>query len=88
MDRWLSDAEDNRCCFCKCVPESISHLYFRCTFVKSIWNRVRNWLNIHRSMTTLQSTVKWIKKDFGGALVHRKSSGFSVCSHSLHHMGL
>lgn len=66
------ESQDTSCIFCKRAPESISHLFFKCTFVNSIWRRIRSWLNVQRSMSTLHSAVKWIKKDFGGAFIHSK----------------
>lgn len=63
-DIWFEQPEDISCVFCKSSKESIAHLFFQCTFVKSIWSQLRNWHNIRRSMTTLLSTVKWIKKEF------------------------
>lgn len=67
-DHWLREVEDNMRVFCKSVPESILHLYFSCTFVKAIWYRIRQWMNIQRSMTTLLSSIKWIKKEYRGGL--------------------
>lgn len=57
-DHWLVEAQDNKCDFCKTVPETISHLYFNCSFVKAIW---------------YLSFVKRIKKDLGGAYIHSKA---------------
>lgn len=71
MNRWLEELEDQRCVFCKSQNESISHLLFRCTFVNSVWRRVRSWLKINKNMSTLQSCVKWIK-EHRGALVRSK----------------
>lgn len=70
---WIEKPDDASCVFCKRHPETISHLFFRSSFVQAIWNRVRNWLNIHKSMTTLLSTVKWIKKEYRGAMIITKS---------------
>lgn len=73
-DRWLLSNMDNNCCvFCKRFPESVAHLFFKCSFVNSIWRKIRFWLNIQRPMSTLHNTVKWIKKDFGGALLRSKT---------------
>lgn len=72
-DHWLTQVEDTKCIFCKTVPESISHIYFQCSFVKAAWYKIRRWLNIQRSMTTLLSSIKWIKKDLRGANIHNKA---------------
>lgn len=70
---WLTDTEDLNCVFCSDFPESVSHLFFNCNFVGSIWREIRLWLNIQRSMSTLYSVVKWIKKDYGDALFKSKA---------------
>lgn len=71
-DLWLSDHHDSCSVFCKRHPKTISHLFFRCTFVSSIWRRIHRWLKVNRSMLTLNSTMKWIKKDHVGAFMHNK----------------
>lgn len=71
-DRWVRETEDMQCAFCKRSAEIASHLFFSCTFVSSIWSRVRSWLNIRRSMSTLHSAIKWIKKDYGSAFIKSK----------------
>lgn len=70
---WFFDDVNPSCTFCKRHTESISHLFFRCTFVSSIWRQIRTWLNINRDMGTLLSAIKWIKKYHGGALIKSKA---------------
>lgn len=70
---WFSETEDYSCSFCNTQCETISHLFFRCTFVKAIWKRIQDWLNITRSMSTLSSAIKWIKKDYKGSLINSKA---------------
>lgn len=72
-DIWFEQPEDISCVFSKRSKNSISHFLFQCTFVKSIWNKLRSWLNIRRPMNTLLSTVKWIKKEYRGALFKSKA---------------
>lgn len=72
-DRWINLPADNTCVFCNNVPESISHMFFKCTFVNVVWIKVRSWLKIGKSMTSLLSTVKWIKKAYAGAFIHSKA---------------
>lgn len=57
-DHWFEIPSDMHCVFCKSHPETISHLYLRCTSVKAIWYSIRRWLNMSGSMTTLLSVVK------------------------------
>lgn len=71
-DHWLIETEDMNCVFCKNVMETIPHLFFRCSFVKAVWYRIWCWLHIQRHMTSLLSSIKWIKKDYGGAFIHNK----------------
>lgn len=72
-NHWIFELDDSMCVFCKNVLESTSHLFFNCTFVKAVWYKFRLWLNIHRSMSTLQSSIKWIKKEFRGNFIHNKT---------------
>lgn len=72
-DHWLTTVEDPNCIFCKRAPETISHIFFQCCFVKAVWFRIRRWLLIRRSMITLLSSIKWIKKDWRGANIHSKA---------------
>lgn len=62
----LPFAVDKGCVLCHSVEESIRHLFFDCSFSRRLWNRVRAWLNIRFSMTTLNSTLKWFKKAYRG----------------------
>lgn len=71
-DRWINVPQDTKCVFCKLMPESIPHMFFKCTFVSVVWRRIREWLNINKSMSTLLSMVKWIKKNYGGAFIDSK----------------
>lgn len=72
-DLWLSDTVDNTCVFCRRYLEFISHLFFKFTYVNAVWRRVRVWLNISRSMSTLPSAIMWIKKEHRGAFIHSKA---------------
>lgn len=33
---------------CEAEPESINHLFFRCSFSTHIWQKILTWLNIYR----------------------------------------
>lgn len=52
-DSWFFIDDDTPCIFCKRHDESISHLFFRCNFVASIWRKIRTWLKVNRDMNTL-----------------------------------
>ncbi|KAG9156207.1 hypothetical protein Leryth_021617 [Lithospermum erythrorhizon] len=45
------------------AAESCAHLFFACPFSLAIWNHIRTWLGIQRQMSTLESAIKWIKKN-------------------------
>ncbi|CAH9085405.1 unnamed protein product [Cuscuta europaea] len=42
--------------------------------VGQVWSKVRAWIGMPRQMTTLDSSVKWIKKDHAGAGVKAKAA--------------
>lgn len=37
-------ANDDKCTFCKCVPESLSHIYLTCTVSITLWRDLEQWL--------------------------------------------
>lgn len=70
--KWLGE-HDKNCVFRKSARETTDHLFFRCTFVRAVWMKVKNWLGINREMNTLLSVIKRIKIDFKGAFVRSKA---------------
>ncbi|XP_022853499.1 uncharacterized protein LOC111374969 [Olea europaea var. sylvestris] len=48
------------------LSKTCDHLFFKCFFTSKIWGNVRQWLGIKRSMTTLVSALKWLKKEAHG----------------------
>ncbi|KAL2246040.1 UNVERIFIED_CONTAM: hypothetical protein Sindi_2872200 [Sesamum indicum] len=65
--------EENLCSLCINTKESAKHLFFECPFSNFVWSRIRHWLGINRSMSTLQSAVKWLKKEKTGSSVQNKA---------------
>lgn len=59
--------------FCSIHHEIVEHLFLRYNLTIIVWDKVREWLGISRSMMTLKSTIKWIKKEHKGALVLGKA---------------
>ncbi|GAA0165339.1 reverse transcriptase [Lithospermum erythrorhizon] len=71
--------EDVSCVFCRDADESCAHLFFACPFSSAIWNHIRNWLGIRRQMSTLESAIKWIKKEHGGKSLHSRAILLAFC---------
>lgn len=72
-ETWLFDTQNRNCVFCKSVLKSIDHLFFRCTFVKAVWLRIKHRLGITRYMNTLGNTIKQIRKNYKCAFIHNKA---------------
>ena len=58
---------EEHCVLCVGNRESVAHLFFACEFSKSIWTHNKAWLNISRAMSTIDSALKWIKKESRGS---------------------
>ncbi|KAL2230016.1 UNVERIFIED_CONTAM: hypothetical protein Sindi_1596000 [Sesamum indicum] len=61
------------CSLCINTKESAKHLFFECPFSNFVWSRIRQWLGINWTMSTLQSAVKWLKKEKTGSSVQNKA---------------
>ncbi|GAA0146080.1 reverse transcriptase [Lithospermum erythrorhizon] len=70
--------DDVSCVFCRHADETLPHL-FLCPFTSAIWSTIRSWLGIRRQMTTLESAIKWIKKEHGGKSIHAKAILLDFC---------
>ena len=64
---------EEHCVLCVGNRESVAHLFFACDFSKSIWTRIKAWLNISRAMSTIDSALKWIKKESRGSGCNAKA---------------
>lgn len=64
---------DCRCSLCTLTCETTAHLFFECSFSQLIWGEISAWVGLRRSMFTLQSAMKWIKKESGGTTSHSKA---------------
>ncbi|XP_011083922.1 uncharacterized protein LOC105166312 [Sesamum indicum] len=65
--------EEDLCSLCINTKESAKHLFFECPFSNFVWARIRHWIGINRTMSTLQSAVKWLKKEKTGSSVQNKA---------------
>jgi hypothetical protein len=72
-DRLSFVVEDTSCPFCHSGVESHHHLFFSCSFVQSVWTTIRVWLAIRKSMSTLASALKWLKKESRGTRIGTKA---------------
>ncbi|KAL0456550.1 UNVERIFIED_CONTAM: hypothetical protein Slati_0994200 [Sesamum latifolium] len=64
--------EEEACSLCINRRESAGHLFFECSFSDFVWSHIRHWVGISRRMSTLLSTVKWLKKEKTGSPVQNK----------------
>ncbi|KAL2246688.1 UNVERIFIED_CONTAM: Mitochondrial carnitine/acylcarnitine carrier-like protein [Sesamum indicum] len=65
--------EEDLCSLCINTKESARHLFFECPFSSFVWSRIRHWIGISRTMSTLQSATKWLKKEKIGSSVQNKA---------------
>jgi hypothetical protein len=72
-DRLHFLVEDTLCPLCCSGVESHHHLFFSCPFVHSVWTATLAWLGIRRSMSTLASALKWLKKEARGTRIGTKA---------------
>ena len=71
---------DPRCAFCQQADETVGHLFFQCGFTSAVWARIRHWLNLHYGMTTLLTSMKWLKREHRGASVLVKARTLAFVS--------
>lgn len=71
---------DDTCPFCQRVPETRQHLFYACPTTRAVWDGVRSWLGVSRQMSTIDSAIKWIKKDYGGGRPVSKMLRLSFCA--------
>lgn len=78
---------DSTCALCDSQPESVHHLFFECSISCGIWSNIRHWIGLHRTMSTLASAAKWIKKDVKGSSWQSKAKRVAFAS-SVYHIWL
>jgi len=49
---------DPTCAFCRCEEESHAHLFFSCHWAGRLWAKIKSWLRIGRSMSSLRSAIR------------------------------
>ncbi|KAK6131672.1 hypothetical protein DH2020_034579 [Rehmannia glutinosa] len=74
---------DPMCKLCKNELESAPHLFFMCPVTNSLWCRIKTWLRITRTMSTLASAIKWIKKDRVDPIL-KKARSIALCAFVSH----
>ncbi|XP_022878613.1 uncharacterized protein LOC111396409 [Olea europaea var. sylvestris] len=75
---------DKNCVFCERHLETGQHLFFQCSFASSIWMKIKVWTGIRRSMTTIPSALKWMKKEARGTSWQSKSKSIALASTVYH----
>ncbi|KAL2227677.1 UNVERIFIED_CONTAM: hypothetical protein Sindi_2126400 [Sesamum indicum] len=65
--------EEDLCSLCINIKESAKHLFFECPFSNYVWSHIRQWFVINRHMSTLLSSVKWVKKEKICSSIHNKA---------------
>lgn len=79
-ERLHHSVEDLTCAFCQAPLETQQHLFFECTFSNSVWTDIRCWIGIHRAMSTLDSALKWLKKEAKGTSKRAKAKKVALAS--------
>lgn len=69
---------DRTCILCWSQVKTCQHLFFQCAITSCIWHVIRKWLGIRRSMTTLPSTLKWMKKEAQGTSWQSKAKKIAL----------
>ncbi|KAK4397894.1 hypothetical protein Sango_1264900 [Sesamum angolense] len=72
-ERLMFLQEDSSCSLCINTQETAKHLFFECPFSNLVWTNIRQWLGIHRRMSTLLSAVKWLIKEKTRSSVQNKA---------------
>lgn len=62
-DRLLYLNIDKNYVFCGTHLEMRQHLFFQWLFTSSIWMKIKAWMGIRNSMTTIQSALKCFNKE-------------------------
>ncbi|OIS96633.1 hypothetical protein A4A49_60679, partial [Nicotiana attenuata] len=48
------------CVFCGLADEHFEHLFFDCSYTKTIWQRLLNWLGYPRQIRTWTEELQWV----------------------------
>ncbi|XP_077229954.1 uncharacterized protein LOC143862932 [Tasmannia lanceolata] len=64
---FMNPSRETRCPLCKVNPETIDHLFFKCSFSSWIWKSIL-WRFTHRRnlFRTLAKEEEWIRRNFRG----------------------
>ncbi|XP_057972920.1 uncharacterized protein LOC131161284 [Malania oleifera] len=65
-DKIVAKGIEQVCVFCKASTETLEHLFFKCKYSAEVWNNVRRWLGLKRSMITIKAATKWLHKEVQG----------------------
>ncbi|KAK4342218.1 hypothetical protein RND71_038034 [Anisodus tanguticus] len=75
---------DKSCPFCGLVDETNAHVFFSFTTNAYIWLQVKRWLGITRFMSTIDSALKFIRKEGRGSGWQAKAKRIALASTIYH----
>ncbi|KAK6132726.1 hypothetical protein DH2020_033531 [Rehmannia glutinosa] len=75
---------EDSCSFCATQQETALHLFFSCPFSATVWAEIRAWIGITRDMSTLNSGLKWLKKEAKGTSIQSKSKRITFATTVYH----
>ena len=79
-DKLHAPLTDKICSLCMAENESKEHLFFQCHYVKQLWSSIKNWLGLHRSLSTLKGAVKWTINEARGTGIQNKAKKLGLIS--------
>ncbi|KAL8502025.1 hypothetical protein ACS0TY_021235 [Phlomoides rotata] len=76
---------DPWCCHCINRHEDLSHVYWRCSFNRKIWKRIKDWTSWGSNIKSPAYTLKEIKRDRSLGPIERKGRTLCLMT-TLHHI--
>ncbi|XP_050207470.1 uncharacterized protein LOC126656889 [Mercurialis annua] len=76
----LGKTDNYTCVLCNSCGESVSHLFFDCSFSSAIWKKVLTACGINRSPLRWSREISWFSRKYGGKNVSNKVRRIAFCS--------
>ncbi|KAL9178235.1 hypothetical protein ABFS82_01G112800 [Erythranthe guttata] len=80
VEKRSREVVNSKCVLCGVETETKKHLFFACNMSREVWTNIRIWLGIRRRPTTLDATLKWLKKDVRGKSYRSKTQRCALAS--------